>query len=428
VTATSTRNDVGGVRRASIGLALRLGALMLLLFMISSVVVLVIVGVAQVSARDQLLAETTDRVDSSRDAPAGVWVAIERDGTLDVSPDMPAGLPDQVALQHPGPPDHGVQQTVTVGGVSYVIRTQVAHSGVVQAVFDGRSDERALTRLITALAITSALAVVFAAVIAAWFARRVMRPMAQALETQKRFVADAGHELRTPLTILSTRAQLVRRGIAGQADASPELVQDADELVDDARVLAEILEDLLEAADPRSSEPDTIVDLCELADEVVASFQQRVTERGLQLRREGAAGPVPVHGHPIALRRAMSALIDNAEEFARSRVTLTVEVQGRDAIVSVRDDGPGFGTGASGPDSGRVFDRFVRARASDDAADRRHYGLGLALVAEIAARHGGTVAAGDVPGADSSNGAGSNDAGPSGAVVTIRLPAATDRR
>ncbi|HWU45240.1 MAG TPA: HAMP domain-containing sensor histidine kinase [Humibacter sp.] len=407
--------DVGGVRRASIGLAVRLGALMLLLFMISGAVILVIVGVTQAAARDQLLAETADRIDSSHDAPAGVWVAIEHDGMLDVSPDMPAGLPDREAMAHPGPPDHGVQRTVVVRGVSYVIRTQIAHSGIVQAVFDGRADRESFLRLLTALAVTSALAVVFAAVIAAWFARRVMRPMAQALETQKRFVADAGHELRTPLTILSTRAQLVRRGIAHQSATSPELVRDADELVDDARVLAEILEDLLEAADPRSSEPDTVVDLCALADEVVASFRQRAAERGLELRRDGAQEAVTVRGHPVALRRAMSALIDNAEEFATSRVTLTIASTGREATVSVRDDGPGFGLGAGGAESGRVFERFVRSRSSDDAAERRHYGLGLALVAEIAARHAGTVTASDVPGG-------------SGAVVTIRLPAADARR
>ena len=107
--------DVGGVRRASIGLAVRLGALMLLLFMISGAVILVIVGVTQAAARDQLLAETADRIDSSHDAPAGVWVAIEHDGMLDVSPDMPAGLPDREAMAHPGPPDHGVQRTVVVG-------------------------------------------------------------------------------------------------------------------------------------------------------------------------------------------------------------------------------------------------------------------------------------------------------------------------
>ena len=53
---------------------------------------------------------------------------------------------------------------------------------------------------------------------AAVLARRAVRPMAQALEQQRRFVADAGHELRTPLTLLSTRSQLLARRVRDTDD------------------------------------------------------------------------------------------------------------------------------------------------------------------------------------------------------------------
>ena len=68
-------------------------------------------------------------------------------------------------------------------------------------------------RIIGALALAGGAGLVLATLAAVVLARRAVSPMAQALESQRRFVADAGHELRTPLTLLSTRAQLLARRI-----------------------------------------------------------------------------------------------------------------------------------------------------------------------------------------------------------------------
>ena len=71
----------------------------------------------------------------------------------------------------------------------------------------------------------------------------------------------------------------------------------------------------------------------------------------------------------------------------------------------MEDDGPGF---SAGVDS-RAFERFATARDAQPGDDRaRHYGLGLALVAEVVGRHRGTVDAANRP--------------EGGAVVTVRLP------
>ena len=86
----------------------------------------------------------------------------------------------------------------------------------------------------------------------------------------------------------------------------------------------------------------------------------------------------------------MTALVDNALGHARSEVVVTVGRRGRSVVVEVRDDGPGI----SDDVLPRMFTRFAgdRAEATVPGA-RRHYGLGLALVSEIATRHGGTVTA-----------------------------------
>jgi signal transduction histidine kinase len=72
-------------------------------------------------------------------------------------------------------------------------------------------------------------------------------------------------------------------------------------------------------------------------------------------------------------------------------VDVRVEAAGRTARVVVRDDGPGIAAEVRP----RVFGRFTSARTVEAAGSRRHYGIGLALVADVAAAHGGTVAAGN---------------------------------
>ena len=83
-----------------------------------------------------------------------------------------------------------------------------------------------------------------------------------------------------------------------------------------------------------------------------------------------------------------------------------VEAVGRTAQVVVRDDGPGIAADVRP----RVLERFTSARGAEQSGSRRHYGIGLALVADVAAAHGGTVAAGN------------RTDGVSGAELTLTLP------
>jgi two-component system OmpR family sensor kinase len=237
-----------------------------------------------------------------------------------------------------------------------------------------------------------------AAAAGTWLGRRALRPLSAALALQRRFVADAGHELRTPLTLLGTRAQLLRRRLrrgaigvptgdgTGPGDARTEaLLADTDGIVRDTGRLTEILEDLLLAADPLAERPREPVDLVGLGNAAVDAAAAAAVEHGVALTGPWPAGPVVVSGSPVALRRALTALLDNALRHAVGAVQVSVGAAGREALVDVIDDGPGIDPSSAG----RIFDRFATAPAP--APGPRRYGLGLALVAEIAAAHGGRV-------------------------------------
>nr|WP_238345581.1 HAMP domain-containing sensor histidine kinase [Actinopolymorpha cephalotaxi] len=222
---------------------------------------------------------------------------------------------------------------------------------------------------------------------------RAVQPLANALSLQRRFVADASHELRTPLTLLTTRAQLLRRHLQRGHDHEAALA-DAESLVRDSDNLAAVLEDLLLAADPHAAGAAEELDLRVLAGGVVAAGTEVAGARGVTVRAEGGGDPVVVRGAPVALRRALTAVLDNAVRHAEQTVTVTVHATDRQAVVEVADDGPGLDPGLAP----RMFDRFSSAGGSSADGRQRRFGIGLALVGEIVARHHGEVEALAAPG------------------------------
>jgi signal transduction histidine kinase len=201
---------------------------------------------------------------------------------------------------------------------------------------------------------------------------------------QRAFVADAAHELRSPLASIRTQLEVAaRRADRGGPALSGSDV--ADVLLDTDR-LARLIDDLLLLA--RIDESGgvagctDVVELRSLCAEVVARCGSSVTLAGGQ--------SVTVRGDREQLRRVVSNLVDNAVRHAASSVTVAVTRSGRDALLSIVDDGPGIPEA----DRNRVFERFTRL---DDARarDQGGAGLGLAIVRELVRGHGGSVVLGD---------------------------------
>jgi signal transduction histidine kinase len=380
--------EAAELRRASRRLAVSFAALMVALIVVVGGVVFAVVVAGQNESMRQSLVDA-EHLDSPRDAPPGTYIAIVDGGNATVSPNAPHGFPDEAALGRVGRGGGAIQTTETFEGRDFAVRTDSDSGRVVQVAVDLREGREELQRLAFAFGAAGLVAVVAAGFAAAWMSRRAMRPMAQALALQRRFVTDASHELRTPLTLLSTRAQLLRRRLP--ADDAGGLASGVDEVVQDAKSLTEILDDLLISADPRAAAESTDVDLVSIAEDVVASVRAEASDRGISIVRTGSLGPVVVTGARIALSRLVVAIVANALDHARAEIVVDVEPHGAHAVVKVGDDGPGFPPELQH----RAFERFASTRDGTQQGNdggSRHYGLGLALVAEVAARHGGAVA------------------------------------
>ncbi|RAN94237.1 sensor histidine kinase [Micromonospora noduli] len=288
----------------------------------------------------------------------------------------------------------------TDAGDDHPVRVQVEHrvDGSRWAVAADLAPLRQRQEQLGVALLVAGLAGALAA--AALLARRAVAPLATALALQRRFVADASHELRTPLTVLHTRAQLLLR--RARTRPPEQLTDQLEQLVADTRALGEVVEDLLVAAAEQQPPPDTVVDLAEVAREVVASMSVYARERDIELRVE-ATGAALVRGARAALRRALTALVDNAVGHVAVGGHVTVIVRHRDGRVAadVTDDGVGLDPA----EADRLLGRFAHGT---DGTGRR-FGLGLALVQQVARAHGGSLEVGGAPG--------------HGATFTLLLPA-----
>ena len=216
-------------------------------------------------------------------------------------------------------------------GTSYTVRTAAVGDRVTQAVLDRHEADEQRGRILTALLTAGVAGVLLAALVAAWLARRTVRPMADTIAMQRRFVADASHELRTPLTLLSTRAQLLSRRLRRDPRVTDaRRSTDVDGIVADTRTLTEILDELLTAADTRSR-ADVDDRRRQRARSRTSPAPRRPPPRrsGVTADGRGPDAAASVEGAPASLRRALTALVDNAVSHASSAVTISVRASGR---------------------------------------------------------------------------------------------------
>jgi len=219
------------------------------------------------------------------------------------------------------------------------------------------------------------------------------------------FVANVSHELKTPVGALSLLAEAVL-----SASDDPDAVRRfAGRMQKEAHRLTNLVQDLIDLSRVQGDDPLAKAVAVDLA-EVVAAARERVAEvaeaRQIELVATGAED-VRVLGDLGQLTTAIGNLVENAVNYSpdRTKVVLSVRIEGDLAEVSVTDQGVGI----PDQDLNRIFERFYRV---DPARSRvtGGTGLGLAIVKHIAATHGGDVSVWSVEGA--------------GSTFTLRLPVA----
>jgi two-component system sensor histidine kinase TctE len=207
--------------------------------------------------------------------------------------------------------------------------------------------------------------------------------LSNAMQAQKRFVADAAHQLRTPLAAVMLHAERAKRATdsAGEREALAALHRSVERA---ARISQQLL--ALARTDPEASAAVELkpMDLVALARRVGEEWIPRALERKVDFGLVVPDTPVSIMGDDRLLSELLSNLIDNAFRYGDASGSVSVIVEnGTRPSLSVLDDGPGI------PDEERprIFERFYRMPGSNGQG----CGLGLAIVAEIARLHHSSV-------------------------------------
>ncbi|MDD2926095.1 sensor histidine kinase [Rhodoferax sp.] len=209
---------------------------------------------------------------------------------------------------------------------------------------------------------------------------QLLSAIRRSLGQEKRFLNDAAHQLRTPLAGLISQTELAL------TETDPVALQARlNKVLAGARRSAHLVHQLLSLARNEVEVKLQPVDVATLAREVAREWTPQALQADIDLGFEGDEQLV-VMGESMLLREALNNLIDNALAYAGAGCEVTLRVEQKDGrvLLEVQDNGVGL----SDQDLSHVFERFWRASHVPGGC-----GLGLAIVAEIAQRHGGQAKA-----------------------------------
>jgi heavy metal sensor kinase len=215
---------------------------------------------------------------------------------------------------------------------------------------------------------------------------RMIVRLSEALEQNRRFLADASHELRTPLAALRGEME----SVVEQTRALPELSDRAGSALEEVDRLSKIVDALFAISRLDAGEAQQEWDRFDLA-AVAASTTEQMSllaeDKGISVACN-AQGHVSVEGDRSRIKQVVVNLLDNAIKYTPpgGLVNLNVRADAGRAVLEVADTGIGISAGALP----HVFERFYRV---DNGRSREigGAGLGLAIVKSICTAHGGQV-------------------------------------
>ena len=215
------------------------------------------------------------------------------------------------------------------------------------------------------------------------FSDRIVRPVAESYEKQKRFITDAGHELKTPITIIRADADVLESELDGESEWISDIRKQTNRL-------AELTEDLIYLS--KMEEENAALQMqsfsfSELVDETAQSFQSLAFSKGKNFSFS-VTPDLRVNGDEKALAKLVSILLDNAMKYSPENgiVELRLEQSGRLARLMVRNSTPPMEKG----NADRLFERFAREDRSRNS-ESGGFGLGLAIAKAVTEAHKGTI-------------------------------------
>ena len=261
-------------------------------------------------------------------------------------------------------------------------------------------------RVVIMLLFANGAIIIISALVGYFLAGRTLRPIEDMVEEQNRFIADASHELRTPLAALktSTEVALREKNISGT-----EARKILEENLEDIGSLEMLSERLLHLSQYQKGEKVLAFEKINLGETINTSYKKILPlARKKNIEIDIEVRDNYIEADRLSIEEIILILLDNAVKYTPDggKVSVSSQVDGRNAIIKVIDSGPGIGP----RDIPRIFDRFYRADHSRSKVKISGFGLGLPIVKRVVELHHGSVSVSTKIG--------------QGSTFIIRLPAA----
>lgn len=218
-----------------------------------------------------------------------------------------------------------------------------------------------------------------------YFSKRLVKPVAESYEKQKRFITDASHELKTPLTIIDANTEVLEM-TSGENEWTTSIHNQIKRLNSLTQKLV-----FLSRMDEGNAETLTMLDfsLSDAVEETATPFEAVAATQGKDLSLNITPN-LSYCGDEASIRQLVSLLLDNAIKYSTDKgsIRLTLQTNGKNKVLTVWNTAQGLTPGRQGA----LFDRFYRPDTSRSSATGG-FGIGLSVAQAIVNAHKGKITA-----------------------------------
>lgn len=252
---------------------------------------------------------------------------------------------------------------------------------------DITSRQAILTNLIYTFLIAALAMIIVIFFISRSFANRSIKPIKEAFDKQKQFIADASHELKTPLAVINTNVDVLLSNGEDNINSQSKWLY---YIKSEVERMSKLTNDLLYLARLDRSDAKmlfSVIDMSETVQDVILTMEAVIYENNIALNYEIEPG-LKTYGNSEQIKQVVMILLDNALKYTDSKGNIDVNLKqnNNSVVLSVANTGEGI------PDEyvDKIFDRFYRI---DKSRSRKSggYGLGLSIARAIVEQHEGRI-------------------------------------